>query len=60
VFLDRLIMRAPGNTWYKDIHRLFDLYQRHGEDSLLSAMTAATGARTCTYTAVVALLKGVG
>ena len=60
VFLDRLIMRAPGNTWYKDIHRLFDLYQRHGDDSLLSAMAAATSARTCTYAAVVALLKGVG
>jgi transposase len=59
-FLDRLIMRAFGNTWYADIHRLFDLYQRHGQDSLLAAMTEANSAHTHTYAAVLKRLKGVG
>lgn len=58
-FLDRLIMQAIGNTWYSDIHRLFDLYQRQGQDALLAAMMAANRAGTHSYAAVVALLKGV-
>jgi hypothetical protein len=59
-FLDRLIMRAPGNTWYRDIHRLFALFQRHGQAPLLAAMTEANRLRVHTYAAVVAQLKGVG
>ena len=59
-FMDRLIMRSPGNAWYKDIHRLFDLYQRHGQNSLLTAMMEANAAHTQTYAAVAKLLKGVG
>lgn len=39
-FLDRLIMRAPGNSWYGDIHRLFDLHQRLQTPVLLAAMAA--------------------
>lgn len=59
-FLDRLIMRAHGNTWYRDIHRLFDLYQRHGHAELLAAMHDANRVHTCTYAEVARRLKGVG
>jgi len=58
-FLDRLIMRAPGNSWYADIHKLFDLYQRHGHGDLLESMSAAVRQNTCTYAAVARLVKGV-
>ena len=59
-FLDRLIMGAYGNTWYRDIHRLFDLYQRHGHAELLSAMAEANRERRYTYAEVARRLKGVG
>lgn len=59
-FLDRLIMRAHGNTWYRDIHRLFDLYQRHGHAELLAAMGDANRVHTPTYAEVARRLKGVG
>lgn len=59
-FLDRLIMRAPGNTWYKDIHRLFDLYQRHDHASLLTAMGEALTAGQSDVMSVSRRLKGVG
>jgi len=57
-FLDRLIMRAPGNSWYADIHKLFDLYQRHGHADLLESMASAVRQNTCTYAAVARLVKG--
>ncbi len=57
-FLDRLIMRAPGNSWYADIHKLFDLYQRHGHGDLLESMASAVRQNTCTYAAVARLVKG--
>ena len=59
-FLDRLIMRAPGNSWYRDIHRLFDLYQRHDHASLLIAMGEALSAGQSDVTAISRRLKGVG
>jgi transposase len=59
-FLDRLIMRAHGNTWYRDIHRLFDLYQRHGHAELLLAMVEAGRGHAFTYDGVARRLKGVG
>lgn len=58
-FLDRLIMRAYGNTWYRDIHRLFDLYQRHGHAELLAAMVEAGRGHAFTYDGVARRLKGV-
>jgi transposase len=59
-FLDRLIMAAHGNTWYRDIHRLFDLYQRNGHAELLSAMRDANQRHVYTYAEIARLLKGVG
>jgi len=44
-FLDRLIMRAPGNSWYADIHALFGLYQTHDHASVLDAMAEGVAAR---------------
>jgi transposase len=60
IFLDRLIMRAHGNSWYKDIHRLFDIYQSHGQKNLLKAMEIATIAGEPTFNAVKSALKEVG
>jgi hypothetical protein len=59
-FLDRLIMRAYGNSWYRDIHRLFNLYQHHGHDELLAAMAEANREHQYTYADVARRLKGVG
>lgn len=59
-FLDRLIMQAHGNTWYRDIHKLFELYQRHGHAELLAAMRDANRGHVYTYAEVVRRLKGVG
>ena len=59
-FLDRLIMRAPGNTWFGDIHRLFDLYQQNDHASLLEAMGEALSAGQGDVAAVSRRLKGVG
>lgn len=59
-FLDRLIMGTFGNGWYRDIHRLFDLYQRHGHAELLTAMVEAGRGRAYTYDGVARQLKGVG
>jgi transposase len=60
VFLDRLIMRADGNDWYRDIHRLFDFYQEHGQSSLQAAMAEAKAAGEYSARAVSRRLKGVG
>jgi transposase len=59
-FLDRLIMGAYGNSWYRDIHRLFDLYQRHGHAELLAAMRDANQRHVYSYAEVARRLKGVG
>jgi hypothetical protein len=59
-FLDRLIMRAPGNSWYADIHKLFDLYQRHGHADLLESMATALRQNDCCYAVVARQVKGVG
>ncbi len=59
-FLDRFIIRAPGNSWYRDIHRIFDLYQKHGQNTLLAAMAEANRKNTYTYNGIVSLMKGVG
>jgi len=53
-------MRAYGNTWYRDIHRLFNLYQHHGHDELLAAMAEANREHQYTYDDVARRLKGVG
>jgi transposase len=59
-FLDRLIMRAPGNAWYADIHRLFDFYQQHAHEALLAAMAGALADGRSDIASVLRRLKGVG
>jgi hypothetical protein len=59
-FLDRLIMRAHGNSWYGDIHRLFDLHQRHGQSLLLTAMAASLAEGRADLRSLLGQLKEVG
>lgn len=58
-FLDRLIMRAVGNTWYPAIHALFALYQTHDHAALLAAMADGVASRQLTIAFVKSRLREV-
>jgi transposase len=55
-FCDHLIMTRPGNAWYADIHRLYDLAMSAGPSRFLGALTISLARKEITVAAVAAAL----
>jgi transposase len=56
-FCDHLITGVPGNSWYPDIHRLYDLCIRAGADRFLAAIADCLERRAYTVAAVASQLN---
>ncbi len=55
-FCDHLIMARPGNSWYADIHRLYDLAMSTGPSRFLGALTRCLARKEVTVAAVASAL----
>ena len=58
-FCDHLIMGQPGNGWYRDIHRLYDVAMDAGADRFLGALMRCLERREHTVVAVVTALSSL-